>query len=205
MKLLTIFPRALQASLLLLGLTLSNANAHGGGDTAQLKITNDTFSCMRDMTKVDGFYVDNLLGNVDETVKVAQSATGGVYPVGSVIQLVPAEVMVKRAAGTSPATNDWEFFELEVSPEGSQIKHRGYTDVVNRFGGNCLDCHVKAEPQWDMVCKTGRGCDPLPLTKDIFALLQKTDPRCKNNEKLNEQEVQTMMHLKKMMAGMPKK
>ena len=170
-----------------------------------VEITDSTFTCMRDMTKVDGFYVGNLQGDIAATVAVASSKTGGKYPAGSVIQLVPGEVMVKHSAGISPETNDWEFFELDVSPKGSKIKKRGFTDVVNRFGGNCLDCHVKAEPQWDMVCKTGHGCDPIPLTKDVLALLQKTDPRCIDNEKLNEQEVETLMQLKKAMAAMLQK
>ena len=170
-----------------------------------LSIDDSTFSCMRDMTKVDGFYVDNLIGDVASTVKVAKSESGGQYPPGSVVQLVPGEVMVKHHKGYSPVTNDWEFFELDVSPEGTKIRKRGLSDVVNRFGGNCLDCHVKAEAKWDMICKTGRGCDPIPLTKDVLALLQKTDPRCKNNEKLNEKEIQTLIHLKKTMAAMLKK
>jgi hypothetical protein len=36
-------------------------------------------------------YVDNLLGDLDATLAVATSATGGVYPPGSVVQaaLVP--------------------------------------------------------------------------------------------------------------------
>jgi hypothetical protein len=44
------------------------------------------------------FYVDNLAGNLAGTVKVAQAATGD-YPVGSVLQLVPTEFMVKREKG----------------------------------------------------------------------------------------------------------
>lgn len=170
-----------------------------------LHIDDSTFSCMRDMTKVEGFYVGNLYGDDSSTVQVAKAKNGGKYPAGSVVQLVPGEVMVKHPAGFSPATNDWEFFELDVSPEGSKIRKRGFADVVNRFGGNCLGCHIKAEPKWDMICKTGHGCDPIPLSKEILALLQKTDPRCKNNEALNEQEIQQLMQLKKAMASMLKK
>ena len=36
-------------------------------------ITADTFSCIRDMTKVNHFYVDNLLGDLDGTVAIAKS------------------------------------------------------------------------------------------------------------------------------------
>lgn len=142
------------------------------------QITQADFGCMRDLTPVGRFYVGNLAGNVEETVRVAQSATGGPFPVGSVVQLVPTEVMIKREAGFSAATNDWEFFELDVGPQGSAIRRRGHVDVVNRFGGNCLECHAKAGKQWDMICSTDHGCDPIPLTDDMIRALQKTDPRC---------------------------
>lgn len=152
-------------------------------------IDESTFSCIRDMTPVRGFYVDNLLGDLEATLAVANSENGGVYPAGSVVQLVPGEVMVKHAAGASPATKDWEFFELDVSAEGTAIRKRGFADVVNRFGGNCLACHAKAEPQWDMICESDHGCDPIPLTRDILVLLQKTDPRCKDNPSLSPEEM----------------
>ena len=138
---------------------------------AATEITNETFRCLNDMTPVRHFYVDNLLGNVAETVAVANSADGGTYPEGAVVQLVPAEVMVKREAGFNPATNDWEFFELNVSPEGTTIGKRGFAEVVNRFGGNCFACHVQAEPQWDLICDNNHGCDPIPLSRGMILSL----------------------------------
>ncbi|MEP5766358.1 MAG: hypothetical protein ABJ308_17290 [Halieaceae bacterium] len=164
-----------------------------------LSISSDSFNCIRDMTPVRGFYVDNLLDDIDATVAVAQSPTGGVYPPGSVVQLVPGEVMVKHSQGFSPATKDWEFFELDVAPEGSTIRKRGFVDVVNRFGGNCFACHAQAKPQWDMICETGHGCEPIPLTKDILALLQKTDPRCDNNAPLTAEEIGKLQALRQAM------
>ena len=86
--------------------------------------------------------------------------------------------MLKHPKGFSPITKDWEFFELDVSAAGTKIRKRGFVDVVNRFGGNCFACHVKARPEFDMICETGHGCDPIPLTAEITALLQKTDARC---------------------------
>lgn len=159
-------------------------------DTASdpLSISAQSFGCIRDMTPVRGFYVDNLMGDLEATLAVANSPTGGTYPPGSVVQLVPAEVMVKLPQGSSPPTRDWEFFELDVSPEGSSIRNRGFVDVVNRFGGNCFGCHVQAKPQWDLICETGHGCDPIPLTREILDLLQKTDPRCENNPALTAEE-----------------
>jgi len=197
--------KGLVNSIAALTLVIFHAQAIAGVEQEKpsvINISDDTFTCMRDMTKVDGFYVGNLLGDVAATVKVAQSASGGVYPTGSVIQLVPSEVMVKHHTGFSPVTNDWEFFELDVSPQGSKIINRGFADVINRFGGNCLDCHVKAEPQWDMVCKTGHGCEPIPLSKQVLALLQKTDPRCKDNVKLTDDEVKILIQLEKSTAAL---
>ncbi len=157
--------------------------------SASVDVGAENFDCIRDMTPVRGFYVDNLLGDLEATLAVANSGEGGVYPAGTVIQLVPGEAMVKQVSGTSPATKDWEFFELGVKPDGTEILKRGYSDVVNRFGGNCLGCHAKAEPRWDMVCETGHGCDPIPLTRDLLVLLQKTDPRCEDNPTLTEEEL----------------
>ena len=109
---------------------------------AAFEISNETFECIRDMTPVRGFYVDSLSGDLEATLAVANSEDGGTYPPGSVVQLVPGEAMVKQPPGTSPATLDWEFFELDTSAEGTEIRKRGYADVVNRFGGNCLACHA---------------------------------------------------------------
>jgi hypothetical protein len=138
-----------------------------------------SFKCITQMTHVRHFYVDNLAGNLKGTVKVAEAATGD-YPVGSVLQLVPTEVMVKREKGFNAGTRDWEFFELNVSPDGSTIRTRGIQDVNNRFGGNCFNCHVKAHPEYDLVCDNNHGCDPIPITRAMSAALQHTDPRCTN-------------------------
>lgn len=167
------------AVLFTTGFGINQLNAQSEQAVADaLAIDAATFDCITDMNPVRGFFVDNLLGDLQATLAVANSATGGTWPTGSVVQLVPTEVMVKQPEGTSPATNDWEFFELNVSAEGSEIVTRGFTDVVNRFGGNCLDCHIKAEPQWDMICETGHGCDPIPLTREMLTGIQQADPRC---------------------------
>src|SRR5260370_27696064 len=135
---------------------------------------------MTEMTRVGHFYVDNLAGNLKGTVEIAQSAKPGTSAVGSVLQLVPTEVMVKREKGFNAATRDWEFFELDVSKDGSKIRTRGFAEVNNRFGGNCFGCHIKARPEWDLVCDINHGCDPIPITRNITGALQRTDPRCNN-------------------------
>ena len=141
-------------------------------------VTEDSFTCLKKMRPVRGFFVSNLLGNLDDTVAAAMSPHGATYPPGSVVQLIPEEVMVKHHKGWNTKTNDWEFFELDVSEEGSIIKVRGTTKVINKFGGNCLDCHQKAEPQWDLICEQNHGCDPLPIPDFIIRWTQRGDPRC---------------------------
>ncbi len=164
---------SISKSILLL--VLSVCSAISAADDTTIK--DGTFDCIRDMTPVRGFFVSNLLGNLDETLAVANAGTG-TYPEGTVIQLVPTEVMVKHNKGFSPATKDWEFFELDVSKNKSVIHTRGFVDVVNRFGGNCFACHVKANPGRDMICEQGHGCDPIPITPTMIKAIQNTDPRC---------------------------
>jgi hypothetical protein len=145
---------------------------------AIVNIDEESFSCIRDMTPVRHFYVDNLLGDIQSTLAVANAPEGAIYPAGSVVQLVPTEVMVKRESGTFPATGDWEFFELEVNEEGSKIAKRGFVDVVNRFDGNCFTCHAPAREKWDFICESGHGCDSIPIDHNMTGALQRSDPRC---------------------------
>lgn len=151
-----------------------------GEKAPAVQVNDDSFKCMLDMKKVRHFYVDNLSGHLDETVAVAEAGKGD-YPEGSVVQLVPNEVMIKQQKGFSPITRDWEFFWIDVDKEGSKIFRRGFVEVNNRFEMNCFACHVKANVENDFTCGAeGGGCDPIPLTREMFGALQRTDPRCKN-------------------------
>lgn len=179
------------------------AAAPGIGADGKIAITDATFRCISSMQPVRGFYVDNLLGNRAGTLAVARSATGGEYPVGSVVQLVPTEAMVKQPKGFNPATRDWEFFELDVSKSGTKIARRGFAEVVNRFGGNCFGCHVRAKPQWDLICEQGHGCDPIPLTPAMFRALQRTDPRCPNSDQVSAEDQQALRELAALSAPPP--
>lgn len=146
--------------------------------SAAVTVSAASFKCLTDMTAVRGFFVDNLAGDLEATLKVARNPEGGTWPPGSVVQLVPTEVMVKREPGFSPVTRDWEFFELDVSDKGSTIRRRGFAEVNNRFGKNCFACHAAARPQFDLVCEQGRGCEELPIPRYVIRSLQVTDPRC---------------------------
>ena len=145
-----------------------------------LNMTGEDFECILNWTKVSPYYLTNKRGHLTEALAVANSPTGGTFPPGTIIQLFPSEAMVKRAPGWNPATNDWEFFFLIVSTSGTTIATRGAEETVNRFGGNCFNCHNKAEPQWDLICDDNHGCDPLPAFVDdaFIEALQQADPRC---------------------------
>jgi len=195
-----------RAVLMSLALILSSATGADGAEDAvkkQIPVDNSTFRCVSEMTAVRHFYVDNLLGNLDGTVAIANSTTGGVYPPGSVLQLLPTEVMIKQEPGYNPVTKDWEFFELDVTPEGSKIRTRGFMEVVNRFGGNCFACHVKAKPEFDFVCELDHGCDPIPVTRAMIAALQHTDPRCKNAGPLSPEDTEALKQLQALSAAPP--
>lgn len=161
--------------------SLSFINLSAGWAESPLVINEKSFSCLHDMQAVRGFFVSNLTGHLDETLAVAHSTSGGVYPPGSVIQLIPNEAMVKREKGFNPITKDWEFFELDVNSNGTVIRKRGFQEIKNRFDGNCFACHVKAKPEFDLICEQGHGCDALPISRHVIEALQNTDPRCSSN------------------------
>ena len=195
------------AMILFIALISSTASYAATPAAASVVITIDeeSFSCIREMTPVRHFYVDNLLGDIEGTLAAANSPEGAVYPIGSVVQLVPTEVMVKREPGTFMATGDWEFFELEVNESGSTIAKRGFVDVVNRFGGNCFACHAPAKEKWDFICESGHGCEPIPINHKMTGALQRSDPRC-GPAVLESGDTMALIKLKAMVGiGLTKK
>jgi hypothetical protein len=150
-----------------------------GSGAATIAVSASDFDCILDWQKVRGFRVKRIGGGaLAESLAVANSASGGTYPPGTVLQLVPTEAMVKREPGFSPATKDWEFFSLSAQSSGTTIRARGTTDVINAFGGNCFNCHNQAQPQWDLICEQTHGCDPLPISSATIQSIQNGDPRC---------------------------
>lgn len=165
-----------------------------GAAEDRVKVDDNSFKCISEMTKVRHFYVDNLSGKLAETVAVATAGKGD-YPEGSVVQLMPNEVMIKQNKGFNPATRDWEFFWIDVDKNGAKIFTRGFAEVNNRLNLNCFTCHVKAEPQYDFICETGHGCDPIPVTKAMFGALQRTDPRCKGSDVVTAEDQESLRQL----------
>jgi len=143
-----------------------------------LEMTAGDFECLTNWTRVRRFYITNKAGRLAETLEVANDPEGKTYPVGTIIQLVPFEAMVKRKAGWAPESNDWEFFFLDNSSGVTVIQDRGTAGVENQFGGECLPCHAKAANGWDMVCEQDHGCDPLGITDFIIDSFVDGDERC---------------------------
>ncbi len=164
---------------------------------AVVKVDDNSFQCIRKMLPVRHFYVDNLLGNTTGTLAAANAPKGAIYPPGSVVQLVPTEVMVKREAGFNPATGDWEFFELDVNDKGTKIGKRGFAEVNNRFGKNCFACHAPAREPWDFICETGHKCDAISIDHKMTGALQRSDPRCGPSE-LEPGDATALMKLRAM-------
>jgi hypothetical protein len=136
------------------------------------------FVNINSMTRVGDHFVGSLNGQLDAVLAVARNPAGGIYPVGTVIQLIPTEAMVKRHRGYSAATGDWEFFALKVSPQGTRIGIAG-PRVKNFFGGDCSSCHRAAASRFDFVCEKNHGCAPLGITDALIASIQRGDPRPK--------------------------
>ena len=84
---------------------------------------------------------------------------------------------------------------FDVSKDGSKIYQRGFENVNNRFGQNCFACHQQAREEFDLICEEDHGCAPIPVTRPMFRALQKTDPRCKNQQPLTQEDKQALVDL----------
>ena len=138
----------------------------------------DDFECIQDWERVRNIRVTNKLGFLEEALALARDPRAGrQFPIGTIIQLFPGEAMVKRGADFDPDNNNWEYFELAVTSQGTSINVRGRDDVINMFGGQCFGCHVDAK-DFDFICEKGRGCVELPIDDATIMALQDGDPRC---------------------------
>lgn len=145
---------------------------------ADLTVSEHSFSCIRDWTKVRNTYIKHDdPEKLKEAVRIfKESVPNKEYPVGTFLQLLPNEAMVKHPRQKFPATNGWEFFDLDLSAQGTKIKTRG-EQTVNFQGVTCFSCHQPAI-KYDFVCEKGHGCAPVPLDDPKIAELQAADPRC---------------------------
>ena len=145
-----------------------------------LVITEKSFGCLVDLPKVRNTRIQNPdPEKLKEAIRIFRdSVPGKEYPTGTVLQLIPAEAMVKHERAAFPNSNGWEFFALKVSADGTTILDRG-DKVLNTLSKKaCLGCHSLAA-KFDFVCETGHGCAPIPVTDQQIAAMQSADPRCK--------------------------
>lgn len=142
-------------------------------------VSEKSFSCIRDGTKIRNTYIKNAdPAKLKEAVRIFKDRVPDKeYPVGTFMQLVPFEVMVKHPREKFPKTNGWEFFALDLSEAGTKIRDRGDNVVNLSQGVTCLSCHQPAA-KFDFVCEKGHGCAPVPLDDQKIAQIQATDPRC---------------------------
>jgi hypothetical protein len=139
------------------------------------------FPCLKDGTRPAGknfFVFHKSRKKLRKAVRIAErNRPGDRYPVGTLIQLLPFEAMVKRNKGWNPAGNDWEWFQLGVDASGkTTIISRGREEVKNF--ASCQGCHLTGQAaQFDLVCE-GHSSLPILFTPEQVKVLQDRDPRC---------------------------
>ena len=142
-------------------------------------VSEKDFTCIRDGHKIRNTYIKHSdPEKLKEAMRIFKNSVPDTeYPVGTFLQLVPFEVMVKHPREKFPKTNGWEFFALDLSKAGTKIRDRGDNVVNLSQGVTCLSCHQPAA-KFDFVCEKGHGCAPLPFDDKKIAEIQATDPRC---------------------------
>ena len=163
-------------TLLAVGLGLSMLS---GASAQDITVSEQTFGCILDWPKVRNTrFKHSDPEKLKEAMRIFRdSVPDKEYPVGTILQLIPFEAMVKHPRETFPNTSGWEFFHLDVSKEGTKIADRG-EQVVNRSQGvTCLSCHQPAA-RFDFVCEKGHGCAPIPFDDQKIAEIQRGDARC---------------------------
>ena len=145
-----------------------------------LTVSEQTFGCILDWPKVRNTRFKHAdPEKLKEAMRIFRdSVPDKEYPVGTILQLVPFEAMVKHPHEKFPKTTGWEFFALEVSKNGTKIRDRGDSVVNLSQGVTCLSCHQPAA-RYDFVCEKGHGCAPIPFDDQKIAELQHADLRCK--------------------------
>ena len=156
-------------------------------------VSEKTFSCILDWPQVRHTYINNAdPEKLKEAMRIFRDEVADTeYPVGTILQVIPFEAMVKHQPGTFAKTHDWEFFALDISPAGTTITDRG-ENVLEIFdmteaaagvtadhprGVTCLSCHQGAA-KFDLVCEKTHGCAPIPLNDQQVLKLQQSDARC---------------------------
>jgi hypothetical protein len=164
-----------------LGILVASATACPAEFIAQA----ENFGCLQSGTQPEGkhfFVFHKNKRKLRKAVRVAaRDLPGKRYPVGTILQFIAGEAMVKRGGRFNREGNGWEFFRLAISPAGTTIVARGGAEVTNtvfpgRPAASCQNCHAPAK-QFDFICEGHAGVQQLGLPDNIIRLLQ-VDPRC---------------------------
>src|SRR5262249_20617883 len=163
--------------VLVAGLGLSMLYSASAQDVT---VSEERLGCILDWPKVRNTYFKHSdPAKLKEAMRIfRERVPDKEYPVGTILQLVPFEAMVKHPHEKFPKSNGWEFFALEVSEAGTKIRDRGDKVVNLLLATPCLTCHQPAA-RFDFVCEKGHGCAPLPIDDQKIAEFQKADLRCK--------------------------
>jgi hypothetical protein len=155
-----------------------------GGARAEFIAHARDFKCLREGTPVPGKNFVLFHRNpkkLARALRVAESDRPHLkYPVGTIIQVFPFDAMVKRGGSFNPAGGGWEFFNLDVSPDGTRIVGRTQNQGIglkNVFGScQSVFCHDAPQARrFDFVCEG--HLPPLPVSDQQFAAMR-ADPRC---------------------------
>jgi hypothetical protein len=154
------------------------------GTTEDAFLVDDDFACLADARwQLEGHTrLWNPLGHTDDMMAVARGDSDDPYPVGTVLQLFPGEASVKRGAGFSPDTKDWEFLIIDADSGKTVITERGTTAIEN-VAGSCIGCHAASTN--DTACfrsiasDTAPGCEALPFFISTDTDPKNDDPRCR--------------------------
>ena len=166
----------LKRSVLVAGLGFCIVSSASADDIA---VSEQTFGCILDWPQVRNTRIKHSdPEQLKEAMRIFRdSLPDREYPVGTILQLVPFEAMVKHPREKFPKTNGWEFFALDVSGAGTKIRDRGDNVVNLSQGVTCLSCHQPAA-RFDFVCEKGHGCAPIPFDDQKIGALQRADARC---------------------------
>jgi hypothetical protein len=150
-----------------------------GAAADDISVTEQTFNCILDWPAVRNTRIKHSdPEKLKEAMRIFKDSIPDTeYPVGTVLQLVPFEAMVKHPRERFPKTNGWEFFSLNLSAAGAKIRDQGDNVVNLSQGVTCLSCHEPAS-RFDFVCEKRHGCAPIPFNDEMIREVQAADPRC---------------------------
>src|SRR5207237_3546069 len=123
---------------------------------ADVSVSEQTFGCVLDWPQVRSTRINHAdPQQLAEAMRIFKDSVPNTdYPVGTILQLVPFEAMVKHPSEKFPKTNGWEFFALDISAAVTKIRDRGDSVVNLSQGKTCLSCHQPAAT-FDFVCEKG--------------------------------------------------